>query len=434
MTTPPRRGRDPVGGALPDFLATEVAGGGALVAAAVVAVVWANSPWSQSYHDLWATEATISLGGHVLALDLRHWVNDGLMAIFFVVVALEVKRELIEGELRDPRRASLPVVAAIGGMAVPAALYLVLNAGGTGSSGWGIPMATDIAFALGVAALVGRSLPPGLRLFLLALAIVDDIGAILVIAVFYSSGLAMSWLAGGVALVGLVYALRRVGVFYPPLFVAIGTAMWLALHESGVHPTLAGVAMGLLAPARPTLDPEDVASRRDELLDLHSPKAARRTSKLARSSVSQMEWLEHGLHPWTSLGIVPVFALANAGVSLSSSALGDAARSPVAWGALVGLVVGKTIGISGFAWLATRTGISALPAGATWRQVIGTAALAGIGFTVSIFVTGLAFDGVDLVAEAKIGILAASLIATGLAAALLLGAPASSTADAEPKP
>jgi NhaA family Na+:H+ antiporter len=430
----PRSDADVPGRALPEFFATEVAGGVALVAAAVVALVWANSPWSESYHDLWTTEVRISLGAHALAMDLRHWVNDGLMAIFFVVVALEVKRELLEGELRDRRRASLPVVAAIGGMAVPAAVFLVLNLGGTGSAGWGIPMATDIAFALGVAALVGRSLPPGLRLFLLALAIVDDIGAIVVIAVFYSSGLELSWLGGGLALVGLVYVLRRAGIFYPPLFVAIGAAMWVALHECGVHPTLAGVAMGLLAPARPAMDPADVAARRDELLDLHDPRAARRTSQLARSSISQMEWLEHGLHPWTSLGIVPLFALANAGVSLSGSSLGDAARSPVAWGVLAGLVVGKIVGITGFAWLATRTGVAVLPVGATWRQVTGTAALAGIGFTVSIFVTGLAFDRSDLVAEAKIGILAASLIATGLAAVLLLGGPDAARAEPEPEP
>jgi NhaA family Na+:H+ antiporter len=412
-----------VGRALREFFATEVAGGVALVAAAIIALVWANSPWSDAYHDLWETDLAVALGGWTLELDLRHWVNDGLMAIFFVVVALEVKRELLEGELKDRRRAALPVVAALGGMVVPAGLYLALNAGGAGQRGWGIPMATDIAFALGVAALVARSMPSGLRLFLLALAIVDDIGAILVIALFYSSNIAFGWLGGAVALALVVYVLRRFGVFFPPLFVGLGAAMWLALHESGVHATLAGVAMGLLAPARPDLAPEAVASRQAEFLDVHSPAAARQTSQLARRSVSQMEWLEQGLHPWTSFGIVPLFALANAGVTLSRTAVTDAASSPIAWGVVVGLVAGKTAGITAFSWLATRLGVATLPEGATWRHLTGTAALAGIGFTVSIFVTNLAFGDPALVAEAKIGIVAASLLAIAAASAILLRAP-----------
>jgi NhaA family Na+:H+ antiporter len=417
--------------ALAEFLATEVAGGVVLVAAAIVALVWANSPWSASYETLWSTDLSVALGHWELHLDLRHWVNDGLMAIFFVVVALEVKRELLEGELREVRKAALPVLGAMGGMVVPAALFFALNPSGDAGDGWGIPMATDIAFALGVAALVARSLPSGLRLFLLTLAIVDDIGAILVIAVFYSSGVAFNWLGVAVVVLAGAYALRRAGVVFPPYFVALGAAIWLALHEAGVHPTLAGVAMGLLAPAQAPLDRDVVEASRDELLDVWTPAAARRTSRMARQSVSPMEWLEYGLHPWTSLLIVPVFALANAGVSLSGSALGDAVASSVTWGVLIGLVVGKTVGIAGFAWLAVRLGVAALPTGGTWRQLLGTAALAGIGFTVSIFITGLAFERADLVDEAKIGILAASVLATVLAAAILVRAPSRSDDSGE---
>jgi Na+:H+ antiporter, NhaA family len=292
--------------ALRAFLATEVAGGIVLVAAAAAALVWANSPWDQAYHELWDTELSVALGRWELALDLREWVAEGLMAIFFVVVALEVKRELLEGELRDRRRAALPVIAALGGMIVPAAIYLGLNSGGAGQRGWGIPMATDIAFALGVAALVGRGLPSSLRLFLLTLAIVDDIGAILVIAVFYSEGISWPWIAVAVLILAMAYMVRRTGIVYPPMFISFGVLLWLAVHESGLHATLAGVAMGLLAPARPTLEREIVLSRQDELLDVFSPEAARTTSRLARLAVSPMEWLEHALHPMDEPGHRPV--------------------------------------------------------------------------------------------------------------------------------
>jgi NhaA family Na+:H+ antiporter len=346
-------------------------------------------------------------------------VNEGLMAIFFVVVGLEIKRELVEGELRDRRQAALPIVAAVGGMAVPAALYLVVNPTGPDMRGWGIPMATDIAFALGVAVLVGRRLPASLRLFLLTLAIVDDIGAILVIALFYAGGIAWVPLAAAVVLVGAAYAVRQAGVLFPPLFVVFGALVWLALHESGLHATLGGVAMGLLAPTRPHLSREIVLSRRDELLDVFSPGAARTTSRLARLSVSPMEWLEHALHPWTSLVVLPVFALANAGVSLSADVLDDAAGSPVTWGVVLGLVVGKPVGIAAFSALACRLGVASLPRGARWTELVGVGALGGIGFTISLFVADLAFDRSALVEEAKIGILASSLLAS-LAGGILL--------------
>ena len=361
------------------FLSTEVAGGAVLVAAAALAIAWANSPWSAAYFDLWERGAG--------PLDLREWINEGLMSLFFLVVALEVKREMTTGELQDPRQAALPVFGALGGMLVPAAIYAVINAGGPGSRGWGIPMATDIAFSLGALALVARSLPASLRLFLLTLAIVDDIGAIVVIAAFYSSGVELLWLGVAGAAVGAAVVLRRARVPVAPLYVGLGVAMWLALHEAGVHPTLAGVAVGLLVP----------------------------TDKVGA-------W-EGRLHPWTSLAIVPLFALANAGVSLSTSALSDALSSSVAWGVALGLVIGKPLGICAFAWGATRLGVAALPQGATWRQLVGTGAVAGIGFTVSLFVARLAFHRNDLIDEATIGILAATVLTLLMATLILMPRP-----------
>jgi Na+:H+ antiporter, NhaA family len=405
--------------ALREFLATESAGGVLLLVATATALVWANSPWQDSYDTLWHTSARIGIGGHELDLDLQHWVNDGLMALFFLVVGLEVKRELLLGELRDRRAAMLPVFAAIGGMVVPALLFFALNPSGQQAGGWGIPMATDIAFALGVLALVARSIPPAVRLFLLTLAIVDDIGAIVVIAVFYSAGIEAQWLAVAAMIVATVMVLRRAAFVATPLFMILGVALWAAMHASGIHATLAGVTMGLLVPATPTLTREIVRSRTDELLDVFSPEAARETTRIARQSVSQLEWLEHELHPWTSFVIVPVFALANAGVPLSADAIADAAGSTVTLGVILGLVLGKTVGIAGAAWIAIRLGIADLPGGVKWRQLLGAAALGGIGFTVSLFIAGLAFESVELVDDAKIGILAASAIATGLGALLL---------------
>ena len=405
--------------ALREFLATEVAGGAVLLIAAVVAIVWANSPWSASYVALWHTKASVAIGNWSLSLDLQHWVNDGLMAVFFLVVGLEVKRELLQGELNDRRRAMLPIAAALGGMVVPAAVYAIVNAGDPGVEGWGIPMATDIAFAIGVLALVAPRAPSSLRVFLLALAIVDDIGAIIVIAVFYSKSLAPAWLAAALAIVVLVYALRSRSSTLTPLFVALGAALWFCLHEAGVHATLAGVVMGLLAPAAPRLDREIALSRGDELLDVFTPEAARETLRIAKLSVSELEWLLHGLHPVSSLIVVPIFALANAGVSLSADQLDSALTSKVTLGIILGLVAGKLVGITGAAWLAHRSGLAQLPPDTRWAQIAGVAALGGIGFTVSLFITDLAFESSALVDEAKVGILAASVAASALGAVLL---------------
>ena len=405
--------------ALREFLATEAAGGLVLLVATAVALAWANSPWSSSYETLWHTDAVIGIGSWRLDMDLRHWVNDGLMAIFFLVVGLEVKREFLQGELKDRRKAALPIFAAVGGMVVPALLYTLFNASGDASGGWGIPMATDIAFALGVLAVIAPNLPSSLRIFLLALAIVDDLGAIVVIAVFYSGSLDWGWLAAAGAITALVYGLRRAGVGVTGVFAILGVALWIAVHASGVHSTIAGVIMGLLAPAAPRLTREILLSRGDELIDVFTPAAARQTSRLARLSVSELEWIQHGLHPFSSLLIVPIFALANAGVEFSRTDIADAASSPVALGVFVGLVAGKTLGITGAAWIACRLGIAEVAPDVRWRQIAGVAALGGIGFTVSLFITDLAFDDDTAITDAKMAIFAAAIAATAIAAALL---------------
>lgn len=404
--------------ALRDFFAAEVAGALVLLAAAVVAVAWANSPWQAGYHELWETELSVVLGHWDLTMTLREWVNQGLMSIFFLVVGLEVKREFVQGELREPRRAALPIVAALGGMVVPAVLYALVNVGGAGADGWAIPVATDIAFALGVLALVAPGLPTSVRVFLLALAIVDDIGAIVVIAIFYSGALEPQWLVMAAGALGAVYLLRRLGLTFNPVFVLLGLVAWLAFHGAGVHATIAGVAMGLLVPATPMLDRDAIGTQSEELLDVSSPKAAWTTSQLARHAVSRLEWIEHALHPWTSLVVVPIFALANAGVTLTATSLKDSFSSPVAVGVVFGLVVGKTVGVAGASWVACRSGLAQLPSEASWRELIAAAALAGIGFTVSLFITGLAFGNGPLGSEAKVGIFAASIAATAVAAVL----------------
>jgi Na+:H+ antiporter, NhaA family len=414
---------------LVDFLHTEAAGGVVLVAATVVALVWANSPWDAGYRALWDTQLAVSFAGHTLDLNLRDWVSEGLMALFFLVVGLEIKRELVEGELRDPRQAALPAVAAVGGMVVPAALYLAVNAGGDATAGWGIPMATDIAMAVGVLSLLGPRVAPSLKLFLLALAIVDDIGAVLVIALVYTDDVDLGALVAAAAVVAAVVGLRAARVTAHALFVLLGVALWLALHEAGLHATLAGVVMGLLAPTRPARQPEFVDAA--ELADVSSPEAARHTVTLARESVSMVEWLEHTLHPWTGFVVVPLFALANAGIPLGGGVLGDAVGSPVAAGVVLGLVVGKPLGIVGASWLAVRFGVARPPVGAAWRGIVAVGVLAGIGFTVSILVAGLAFEDPGLVDEAKLAILAASVLAALGGLALMVAAHPSGSAGAE---
>jgi Na+:H+ antiporter, NhaA family len=411
------------------FLETERAGGLLLLLAAIAALIWANSPWSSSYERLWQTELRIHVGGWSISEDLRHWVNDALMTLFFFVVGLEIKRELATGELRERRAAALPAVAALGGMVVPALVYLAFNVGGEGTRGWGIPMATDIAFALGVLAILSSGLPSNLKSFLLTLALVDDIGAILVIAVFYSEGI--SWEALGVAigLLLLMVGFRRLQIRWTVVYAVLGIAVWLATFQSGVHATIAGVALGLLAPAVPFQRPRAVSeeARRvaDDTVDEPFPPDADahhwlHLSGLSREAVSPLARAEHLLHPWTSYLVVPVFALANAGVVLSGDALSDAITSGVTVGVVAGLVVGKTVGISVAAAVAIKAGVARMPQGVTWAHLFGVAALAGIGFTVSLFITGLAFADTATQGSAKVGILAGSLIAGFLGALLLL--------------
>jgi NhaA family Na+:H+ antiporter len=402
---------------LREFLDTEVSGGLVLLAATAAALLWANSPWRGAYEALWGTELAVEVGRSTLALDLRHWVNDGLMALFFFVVGLEIKRELVAGELRSARNAALPALAALGGMLLPALLFVALNVGGDGGRGWGIPMATDIAFALGVLALFGARVPAGLKLLLLSVAIVDDIGAIVVIAVFYTGGLAWAPLTAAVGLLAVIAVLHRVGVVWWPIHVLLGVGVWLATYASGVHATIAGVALGLLMPTRPLVRHLSV-SLGDGEAELSAP-VVRWVKIHVQETISAAERLEHTLHPWTSLAVVPLFALANAGVPLSRASLAAAACSPVTAGVVLGLVIGKLVGISGAAWLAVRLRVGALPEDVSGRQVAAVAAVAGVGFTVSLFIANLAYPVADLQDQARVGILAGSLLAAAVGALLL---------------
>jgi len=408
------------------FLQTETAGGIVLLVGAVAALGWANSPWNASYESFWHTELTITLGPWEIAEDLRHWVNDLLMALFFYVVGLEIKRELLIGELRDPRNAALPAVAAIGGMVVPALIYFAFNPSGDQANGWGIPMATDIAFAVGVLSLFGKRIPGSLTLFVLALAIVDDIGAIAVIAIFYTGSLNLAAGGAAIGLLVLMVAMLRLGIRAGYLYVVLALGVWLATFESGVHATIAGVALGFITPSTPFHRPEPAtkeAKRLAALTEGDDPVARRRIgewlglARLSRRAISPLTHNEEVLHPWTSYLILPLFAFANAGVDIgeaTSSGIGS-----VAIGIALGLVAGKILGITAASWLATRTGIGRLPRGIGWGHVVGASAVAGIGFTVSLFIAGLAFVSADLQSQAKLGVLGGSIIAAAIGLGIL---------------
>ena len=433
MTSPPVRGATPsflhsdrrlarAAQPLIRFLHVEAAGGILLVGATLAALVWANSPWRDSYESLWSTRLAVDVGSYRFEEDLAHVVNDLLMALFFFVVGMEIKRELVVGELRDRRAVGLPAMAALGGMLVPAAIFLAFNPTGDGASGWGIPMATDIAFALGVVAILGRRVPPAVKVLLLTLAIVDDIGAIAVIAVFYSDGLRPTMLLGAVAVAALVAVMHRANVTYPPIIVLAGLTLWLLVYESGIHATIAGVVLGLLTPARPMqtdLGPGHIVDLLDNQDDLRADEV-RATARVIGGSVSACDRLIDALHPWTSYVIVPIFALANAGIELSSDAFVH--PSSVLIGVTVALVAGKLVGITAFSWLAIRLGLGRRPDGVGWRHIAGVGAVAGIGFTVSLFITGLAFESEALQAEAKIGVLVASLLAATLGSVIFVSA------------
>jgi NhaA family Na+:H+ antiporter len=397
-----------------EFLRIEAAGGVVLVIAAVLAMVWANSPWADTYQALWHTEVRLSFGSLELSEDLQHWVNDALMVFFFFVVGLEIKYELVSGHLRDARTAAVPIVAALGGMILPASIYFLVAGRGEGASGWGIPMATDIAFAVGVLGLLGRRIPPAARVFLLTLAIADDIGAIAVIAVFYTADLSFVWLGvAGVAFLTIVM-LRRLRVWSLQLYVVVAVVAWFATYQSGVHATIAGVLLGLLTPAVPLLQERHARRYAQQALEDNelTMDELDRLRFLLRESVPVVTRLQSALHPFSSYVVLPVFALANAGITFEEGVLGEALRSEVALGVAAGLLVGKVAGITFATWLAVRSGLGRLPEATSWPMVAGLGLLGGIGFTVALFITGLSFPGAEhLVADAKVGVMGASVVA-----------------------
>jgi NhaA family Na+:H+ antiporter len=400
-----------------DFLKAEALGAILLASSAILALIWVNSPWSGSYESLWSARFAITVAGQSLDLDLRHWVNDGLMTIFFFVVGLEIKREITSGHLANRRAALLPVVAAIGGMAVPALIYLLI-AGQTAPRGWAIPMATDIALAIGVMSVAKGRTPASLRAFLLGLAIVDDIGAIVIIAVVYSSGVAFGWLTAAGVGIGMALLIRRTGVQSVLVYVVVGIAVWYALFEGGIHPTIAGVIMGVMAPT--TARSESNFIDIEEVDDFSRSDDGSTDDAKGKGSVSVVEWLEHVLHPWSSYFIVPVFALANSGIHVSIDGLRDAAGSAVTWGVFLGLLMGKPLGIILATKIAVRTGVADSPVGATGTHMLGAGTAAGIGFTVALFITELALDNPVDQTNAKLAILLASVVAVIAALAILL--------------
>lgn len=425
------------------FAQTESSGGIVLLLATIVALIWANSPWWESYHHLWETPMELSFGAFQFEMSLHHFINDGLMVVFFFMVGLEIKREMLVGELASPRAAALPIAAAIGGMIVPALLYATLNAGGPGAAGWGIPMATDIAFALGILALMGPRVPLGLKVFLAALAIVDDLGAVLVIALFYTAELNLVALAlGGLVLLGLI-VLNRAGARHPGPYTVLGLILWGAFLASGVHATIAGVLLAMTIPARTRLDTNEFlhvgrayldqfersgVEGKNVLTNHEQQIAIQALENSCEAAQAPLLRIEHDLQLWVAFGIIPLFALANAGVHLDVD-LGTAFSNPVTLGVILGLVLGKPIGITMLAWLAVRMSLATLPHGVGWGQIHAVSWLGGIGFTMSLFVANLAFgEGSALLDAAKIGVLSASVLAAAVGWILLRRKPGTGTA------
>lgn len=412
-------------GAVERFLHIEAVSGIVLLGAAILALVWANSPWASSYDALWHVPVSIGIGDWAFSKSLHFWINDVLMAVFFLVVGMEIRREIHEGALSDLRSAALPLAAALGGVVVPALLYLSLNPRGVAHEGWAVPTATDIAFALGVLALLGRSIPSSVRVFLLALAIIDDIVAVLIIALVYSGGLQFEGLlvaGGGIA---IVLGLQAIGVGSAFAYVLPSILVWIGMLQLGVHPTLAGVLLGLMTPVRSTPARDtplqvaeravmDLGAHRDESPDAALAVRARELRWAQRELQPPVIRVQRALHPWVAYAIMPLFALANAGVSLDGIDFAHAGASSVMGGVLLGLVVGKPVGILAASWLAVKAGWCRLPEGVSWREVTLIGLLAGIGFTMSIFIAMLAFDDPALLAAAKLGVLLASVMAAVL--------------------
>ena len=408
-----------------EFFRAESASGIVLILCAIVALIWANSPLAESYFALWHAHVTIGGGPILLDYTLHHWINDGLMAVFFFMVGLEIKREVLVGELASPKQAALPIAAALGGMVVPAGIFVLFNAGTPDLRGWGVPMATDIAFALGVLALLGSRAPTGLKIFLAALAIVDDLGAVLVIALFYSEGLDWNMLLYAAITLIVLFGANRGGIRRPAVYAILGVVLWYFFLKSGVHATIAGVLLAMTIPARTRINVIEFVSgarsyleefekdgvRKDPAAPLtHRQEAALEALEEAAESVqSPLLSIEHALVPWVAFGIMPLFALANAGVALEPEVVGNVG-SPVVLGIALGLLIGKPIGIGIFAWLAVRLGLAGLPAGVRTGHLVGVGFLGGIGFTMSLFIANLAFAGTTLELS-KVGILGASTLA-----------------------
>lgn len=410
-----------------EFIHNQTSGGIALMLATVVALIIANSPLADDYARLLHTPISIGVGGWGITLDLHHWINDGLMVLFFFLVGLEIKREILVGELASPRQAALPIVAAVGGMVVPAMVYWSLNPEGIASRGWGIPMATDIAFAVGVLALLGERVPRNLLMFLVALAIVDDLGAVLVIALFYTSSLSHEALWFAAAVFAVLAAFNRFGVRRAWPYFILGIVLWLAMLSSGIHATIAGILVAATIPARPIYDSTRFSQRMRRLLDRfdasHQPGVAILANAEQGSIVqtldnavyavsTPLQRLEHAFQIPVALLVIPIFALANAGVMIDFAEFGELVAHPVTLGVMLGLVFGKVVGIAGFAWLAVRVGLADLPSGTHFRHLVGVGLIGGIGFTMSIFITELAFAGMpEQLTMAKTGVLLASLVA-----------------------
>jgi len=395
-----------------DFLSTETGSASVLLAGTVIALLWANSPWSHSYTSLWSTKLAVTIGSGGISLDLRHWVNEGLMTLFFLVVGLEAKRELDLGELRERRRLAIPVLAAIGGMSVPVVIYLIFNAGGSGAHGWGAAMSTDTAFALGAVAVLTPRAATRLRVFLLTLAVIDDLGALLVIATVYTAHVSVLALGIAAALFGALLALRYVPAWRQPLSLAVGVGLWIAMFKSGVDPVISGLAVGLATsaypPSRDDLERATVLAR--SFREQPTPELARSAQQGVMSAISPNERLQYGLHPWTGYVIVPLFALANAGVHITGGLLASALSSPITLGILFGYLAGKPLGIAGASWLASRPAMRGPRSPLSPPLLAAGGAFAGIGFTVSVLISSLAFTGQRL-DEAKLGALGSVLLA-----------------------
>ncbi len=406
-----------------------------------MALIWANSALAGAYESLWKTYVTVGFGAAEISKPLLLWVNDGLMAIFFFVVGLEIKRELLTGELSTRKKAALPIAAALGGAILPALIYVLLNMNGVDINGWGVPMATDIAFAIGVLALLGSRAPLALKIFVTALAIVDDLMAVLVIAIFYTAKISFVSLAIGFGTYIVALILNRMGVHRTAVYVILGIVTWVAFLKSGVHATVAGVLFATAIPSTTKLDTEDflkksldfIRSIRDQLGTETDQRAVihyvEETSKKAQTPLERME---HALHGWVAFGVMPIFALANAGVVISGEAVSSLGGSMVFWGIFLGLLVGKPIGIFALTWVAIKAKIAELPSGITWRHIAGAGALAGIGFTMALFIANLAFEDAATLEIAKMAILSASLVSGILGWVLLSSAPrVSQAADEE---